>query len=184
MKVHKLGRTGRNLVHVLLDNSLTDVEVGDFVKSDNSGTTDGAAIFATAAAPMLGAVVAIVDKYGNCVPSTTVTAGTAAETVDTKVTTGADNTTTKKYWALVDMSKDTIYSMAPDATLGTTLSTATSYRGSMIDILTTTKTLDESTHIVKDQATPRNFYCHGEDPTKSGNLLVSIALSERDSVYE
>ena len=184
MNVHKLGRTGRNLVHVLLDNSLTAIGVGEFVKSDNSTTTDGAQIFATAAAPLLGPIVAIVDKYGNAIPNTTVTAGTASSTVTTSVTTGAANTTTKQYYALVDQSKDTIYSIAPDADVGTTLTTATSYRGSMIDILTATATLDETTHIVKDQATPRNFYCHGLDPNNSANLLVSIALSERDSVYE
>ena len=105
----------RNLVLRLLDNSET-YTVGDCVKSYVSGYAENPA----AATPFLGIIHAICDASSNPIVVGSNSAGTAASPATLAVTTAADNTTTETYWALIDTSRDSIYSAEVSGTLGTT----------------------------------------------------------------
>jgi len=165
-----IGGVGRKLEKVLLGSSLA-FAVGDLVETLSTGV----ALRATAGAPCLGVIASICDKDGLPFKSTNPVAGTASGTDLRSKTTGAANTT---YYAMVDVSKDSIYSADCNGTVGTTNSS--NLRGCRIDIDSAGSSFGqvlEST-ATRTEGTEANFYGHGVDPDDSGNILVSIALSE------
>jgi hypothetical protein len=162
---------------VVLMNSLT-FTVGDYVK----GYVDGAASNAsTAGVAGLGVIHAFVLKNGMPVAETLPVAGTAGTAAATAVTTGSDNTTTELYWALVDVSQNSVYSAAVSGTIGTTVNSdqigarvdtnSAGGAGHYGEVLETTAT--------RTLATDANWYIWGIDPEDSTRLLVSMAYSER-----
>lgn len=172
---YKTSRNGaqRNLTAVLINNSVT-VAVGDCVKAYTNGYIDPG----VAAAPIKGIVHAIVDKNSLPYVYGTHVAASANSGDLASVTTAADNTTTQKYWALVDTSLDSIYSVNSNGTIGTTVNS--NLPGARIDVdsaNTTYSRVLEST-ATRTVATAANFYIHGVDPADSARLLVSIALPE------
>lgn len=174
---YSINNMPKNLVRVLLYNSIT-VAVGDAV----TVYTNGYATNGVAATPLFGVVQAITTKNGQPVIKGDPTAGSANTSDTTSVTTAATNTTTQTYWALVDTSKHSVYSAAVSGTLGTTVSST--LPGCRIDINSANTTygqLLEST-ATRTVATPANFYSWGVDPNDSTRLLVSIALSEAESI--
>jgi hypothetical protein len=169
-----IGGVGRKLEKVLLGSSLA-FAVGDAVET----LTTGVALRATAAAHVLGIIDSICDKDGLPFKSSNPVAGTASGTDTRSITTGASNTT---YYAMVDVSRDTIYSAAVNGTLGTTNSST--LRGCMIDIDSAGGSYGrvlEST-ATRTKGVEANFYSHGVDPNDSTRLLVSLALSEFQAV--
>ena len=78
---------------------------------------------------------------------------------------------------IVDISKESVYSVALDATVGTT--NDSDFAGVNVDCGTTSVDLDEtSTEVV---GTPASFHSHGQDPdgsAASNSLLVSIQESQ------
>lgn len=171
----------RRPTHVLLDDSKT-MAVGQACMSYTQ--TDDVITYAAAAAPILGIIVGIVDKYCLPIPGAALAAGTAGETVITSIATAANNTTTKLYWALVDTGRLTVYSSQVSGTLGTT--NQSNKRGCKIDIdsaNTNYARVLEST-ATRTVGTPANFYSHGLDKDISTRLLLTIALSELDSDQE
>jgi hypothetical protein len=169
----------RNLVHVCLYDSET-YTVGDCVKT----YVNGYAQLPAAATPFLGVIHAIVDKNQLPIVVGSNVAGTAASPATTSVTTAANNTTTKTYWALVDSSVNSLYSAEVSGTLGTTVSST--LRGCRVDIDSATTDYGRllETTATRTIGTPANFYSHGLDPNNSSRLIVSIAISEMDSVDE
>jgi hypothetical protein len=119
-----IGGVGRKLEKVLLGSSLA-FAVGDLVETLSTGV----ALRATAGAPCLGVIVSICDKDGLPFKSSNPVAGTASGTDTTSKTTGAANTT---YYAMVDISKDTVYTADCNGTVGTTVDSE--LRGCRIDI--------------------------------------------------
>ena len=177
--VGSLNGAQRNLVHVLLYNSET-YEVGDCVKS----YVQGYAQLPAAATPFLGIIHAIVDKNQQPIVQGTNTAGSTNSPATTSVTTGAANTTNETYWALVDTSCNSLYSAEVSGTLGTTSSS--NLRGCRVDMNSAGTEYGQllETTATRTVGTPANFYSHGLDPNDSTRLIVSIALSEMDSVDE
>jgi len=171
---HTIGGVGRKLEKVLLGSSL-EFNVGDAVET----LTTGVALRAAAAKHVLGVIASICDKDGLPFKSTNPVAGTASGTDTRTVTTGAANTT---YYAMVDVSKDSIYSADVTGTVGIT--NDSELRGCTIDIDSAGSLFGkvlEST-ATRTKGVEANFYCHGVDPDDSGNILVSIALSEFQAV--
>lgn len=169
----------RNLYAIVADDSEA-IAVGGVVKS----YTNGYAQVGVAATPILGITHAITTK-GTLPPIKGESTAGSANTSDTAtVTTAADNTTTEKYWVLVDTSRNSQYSVTVSGTIGTT---ATSGRpGCRIDVdsANTTYTQVLETTATRTVGTPANFYSWGVDPNDSARLIVSISLSELDSVDE
>ena len=169
----------RNLELVLIYNSIT-VAVGDVVEV----YTNGSATNGAAATPLFGVVHAIVDASTNPIVHGTAVAGTAIGSSTNSVTTAADNTTTGAYYALVDTSNNSKYSAEVSGTLGTTVSST--LRGCRVDVdsaNTDYGRLLEST-ATRTIGTPANFYSWGVDPDDSTRLIVSLAMTELDSVAE
>ena len=165
-----IGGTGRKLEKVLLGSSLA-FAVGDLVETMSTGV----ALRGEAGKPVLGVIASICDKDGLPFKSTNPVAGTASGTDTTSKTTGAANTT---YYAMVDISRDTVYSADCNGTPGTT--NDSNLRGCRIDIDSAGSSFGQvlQTTATRTEGTEANFYCHGVDPDDSGNILVSIALSE------
>jgi hypothetical protein len=166
-----IGGTGRKLEKILLTSSLT-FTVGQAVET----YTTGIVLTAVAVKHLLGVIVSICDKDGLPFKSTNPVAGTASGTDLRSVTTGAANTT---YYAMVDISKDTVYSADVTGTVGTTVDSE--LRGCHMDVAAGGLTLTESTG-TRTQGVEANFYCHGVDPDDSGNILCSIAMSEMQAL--
>jgi len=168
-----IGGVGRKLEQVLLGSSLA-FAVGDAVETLSTGV----ALRATAGAPLLGVIASICDADGLPIKSTNPVAGTASGTDTRSVTTGAANAT---YYAMVDVSNNTIYSADVTGTVGTTVDSE--LRGCRIDIDSAGTEFGKvlETTATRTEGTEANFYCHGVDPDDSGNILVSIALSEFDA---
>jgi len=168
-----IGGVGRKLEQVLLGSSLA-FAVGDAVETLSTGV----ALRATAGAPLLGVIASICDADGLPIKSTNPVAGTASGTDTRSVTTGAANAT---YYAMVDVSNNTIYSADVTGTVGTTVDSE--LRGCRIDIDSAGSAFGKvlETTATRTEGTEANFYCHGVDPDDSGNILVSIALSEFDA---
>ncbi|MCK5610334.1 hypothetical protein KAR91_51150, partial [Candidatus Pacearchaeota archaeon] len=119
---YKSSRHGaqRNLVSVLLFNSIT-VAVGDVTQT----YTNGSATNGAAALPLKGVVHAIVEAENGVKPSLpevkgSNTAGSTNPSDTPSVTTASDNTTTKKWWALIDTSVHSLYSAEVSGTIDTT----------------------------------------------------------------
>ena len=164
-----IGGMGRKLQLVKLANSQT-VEVGDVIETYTVGT----GTLEAAGLPVLGVVQAICNSRGIPFKTADVVAGTAS---GTNVTSQATSTT-GIYYALVDISRDTVYSAAVDGTIGTTV--ASTLRGCRLNVNsagTEYGELLEST-ATRTPGTAGQFYSHGVDPEDSTRLLVSIALSE------
>jgi hypothetical protein len=174
----KNGGSGRNLELCLIGNSKT-IAVGELVRSYSDNT--GALFNPAAAVPVLGVVHAICDAKGLPIVKTNPGAGTAFTSDTNSVTTGSDNTTTLLYWALVDTSKDSLYSAQVNGTLGTTV--GSTMRGCRLDVdsaNTNYGRLLEST-ATRTNTAKANMYSHGLDPQDSTRLIVNIAQSELDS---
>ena len=168
-----IGGVGRKLEKVLLGSSL-EFNVGDLVETMSTGV----ALRGEAGKPVLGVIASICDKDGLPFKSSNPVAGTASGTDTRSKTTGAGNTT---YYAMVDVSKDSVYSADVTGTVGTTVDSE--LRGCRIDIDSAGSLFGkvlEST-ATRTEGTEANFYCHGVDPDDSGNILVSIAMSEFDA---
>lgn len=169
-----IGGVGRKLEKILLGSSLT-FSVGDVVET----FTTGVALRGAAAALVLGVIDSICDKDGLPFKSTNPVAGTASGTDTRSVTTGASNTT---YYAMVDVSNDSIFSADVTGTIGTTNSS--NLRGGLIDIDSAGSKFGyvlEST-LTRTKGVEANFYNLGTDPSDSTRLLVSIALHETNAV--
>lgn len=173
--VRTLNGAQRNLELVLLGDSQT-FEIGDVVRTHNS-TTDSAEL-GLKANPSFGVLSSIVDANGSPIKQSTNTAGSANTPDTTTVTTAADNTTTKTYWAQIDTSTSSIYSATVSGTLGTTANS--DKRGCKIDINSDGGDYGQLLESLATRAvaTTANFYSHGVDPDNSSNLLVSIASHE------
>mgnify|MGYP001256696134 FL=1 len=168
-----IGGVGRKSEQVLLGSSL-EFNVGDLVETMSTGV----ALRGEAGKPVLGVIVSICDADGLPFKSTNPVAGTASGTDTRTVTTGATNAT---YYAMVDVSNNTVWSADVTGTVGT--NNDSDLRGCRIDIDSAGSLFGkvlEST-ATRTEGTEANFYCHGVDPDDSGNLLVSIALSELDA---
>lgn len=170
-----IGGVGRKLMKIKLGNSQT-FEIGDLVKTYSNGVADLAAV----ATPALGVITGFVDANGTPLPDSAVVAGTASGVTQRSVTTDATNST--NYYALVDVSKDTIYSASVSGTLGTTassnlmgcwigLNSAGGDYGQLLES-TASRTAHSAT------AAMNNFYSLGLDPNDSTRLLVILANSE------
>lgn len=169
------GGIGRKLELVLLANSQT-VEVGDCIQTYSAGK----GTLGVAALPLLGVVQSLCDSKGMPLEVSDPVAGTASGSDVRSQATGTGGT----YYALVDVSKDSIYSASVSGTLGTTNSST--LRGCWIDINsagTEYGQLLESTasRAVGGSGVGGNFYSWGVDPDDSTRLLVSIANSELNS---
>jgi hypothetical protein len=167
-----VGGVGRKLELVNLANSQT-VEVGDLIETQTTGQW----VLGLAAASALGVVVALCDADGMPLPAPAVAAGTASGSdVRSQAT-----VTTGIYYALVDVSKNTIYSASVSGTLGTT--NDSNLRGCGIDVNsagTEYGQLLENT-ATRTEGVETNFYSWGVDPNDSTRLLVSLAMSELDA---
>lgn len=171
--VRTVGGVGRKLEKVLLANSQT-VEVGDAVEM----YTTGKATLATAAHFVGGVVASLCDASGLPLGTSDPVAGTASG-VDTR---SVATSTTGTSYALVDFGTDSIYSASVSGTLGTTVSST--LPGCHIDINsagTEYGQLLEST-ATRTEGVEANFYSWGVDPNDSTRLLVSIAMSERNTL--
>ena len=168
----------RNLVSVLINNSTT-VTVGEVTES----YTNGALTNGVAALPLKGFVQGIAIGGPNQKPSlpeyvSTNTAGVANTSDIQTITTAANNTTTQKYWALIDTSEDSLYIADVNGTLGTTVSSNLLGCRINVDSANTNYGRVLETTATRTVGTKANFYSHGpflEDQTK---LIVSLALSE------
>lgn len=168
-----IGGVGRKLEKVLLGSSL-EFNVGDVVETMSTGV----ALRGEAGKPILGVIASICDADGLPIKSTNPVAGTASGTDTRTVTTGAANTT---YYAMVDIGNDTVYSADCNGTVGTT--NDSDLRGCRIDIDSSGSSFGQvlETTATRTEGTEANFYGHGVDPDDSGNIMVSIALSELDA---
>ena len=150
-----------NTTDVLIKNSAT-IQIGDFVRSYVAGVCE----VAIAARPILGVVVGVVDADGLPVDPD-------SGTLDT-YTVAADNQTVGLKKAQVIISKDAIFSVDVDGTIGTT--NTSNLRGATLD-LTDENSAAESSALRNASG---QLYSHGVDPEDSRNLLVSIMESEMD----
>lgn len=171
--VGSIGGVGRKLQLIKLANSQT-VEVGDAIET----YTTGLGVLQTAAHFVGGVITALVDSTGAPLQVSNPVAGTASGANVLSVATGTGGT----YYALVDMGKDTIYSVAVDGTIGTTATS--NLRGAHIDVNSAGTEYGEvlETTATRTEGTEANFYSHGVDPNDSTRLLVSIAMSEMQTL--
>lgn len=168
--VKTVGGVGRKLELVKLANSQT-VEVGDALET----YTTGLGVLQTAAHFVGGIVDALCDANGYPVRQSNPVAGTASGVDLRSVATGTAGVS----YALVDFGQDTVYSVGVNGTLGTTASST--LRGVHIDIDSDPGLVLEST-ATRTEGVEANFYSHGVDPNDSTRLLVSIAMSEKQTL--
>jgi len=121
------------LLKVILTNSIAAV-VMDSVKA-----ASGFLALGTAGALVLGHIDSMVTKEGNGLLTTGV-AGSEIGSYAGAWTASSSNQTVAKVAALVDVSKETLYSATPDATIGTT--TGSNLFGNHTDIVSE-DTIDE-----------------------------------------
>jgi len=164
----------RNLSKPILINGTDTVTVGDAVECYTNGkATNGAA-----ATPIKGIIHAITDVNGLPQVKGSNTAGSANSPDTNSITADGDD------YVIVDTSVDSLYSAEVSGTLGTTNSST--LLGAKIDVDSANSDYGRllETTATRTVGTPANFYSHGLDPNDSTRLIVSIALSEEDSVYE
>ena len=140
------------------------------VELDSVKASSGFLALGTTGALVFGHVKAIVTNDG-VGPSTDGTAGAKVGSYAGAFTMASDNQTVAKVRAMCDVSKNTLYSADPDATIGTT--TGSNLLGYMTDILDEDNT-DESTAVT----TTAQYAIWGVDPLDSGNQIVSIVESQ------
>jgi hypothetical protein len=174
-----IGGVGRKLEKVLLANTQT-VEVGDVIET----YTTGLGVLGLTRLPILGVIDSICDKDGLPFKSSNPVAGTASGTDTLSKATGSGG----DVYAMVDVSKDSIFSGSVNGTINNTGTSGK--RGCWINIdsaggdygriLESTATREHSSNT----ATSSNFYSHGVDPSDSTRLLVSIANQEFGVQYD
>lgn len=168
--VKTIGGVGRKLDLVLLGDNQT-VEVGDVIET----YTTGKGVLQTAAHHVGGVIAALVDSKGMPIRQANPVAGTASG-VDLR---SVATSTTGTSYALVDFSPLSVYSATVNGTLGSNASST--LRGCHIDIDSDPGKVLETT-ATRTEGVEANFYSHGVDPNDSTRLLVSIAMSEMQTL--
>lgn len=140
------------------------------VENDSVKFASGFVALGTTGALVLGHVMSIVTNTGVGMETTGV-AGAATGSYAGAYTMASDNQTVAKVRAMVDISKESIYSVDPDATIGTT--TGSNLAGYFTDIADEDET-DESTAAT----TTAQYFIWGVDPADSGNQMVNIYESQ------
>lgn len=149
---------------ILFKSIITDDVVSEV--NDSMKQVLGFASLGTAGVLVAGHVVAHVDDKGLGL-NTTGVAGAEMGSYVNSWTASATNETVAKVAAQLDISKSTIYSVDPDATIGTTA--GSNLCGYKTD-LATEVTTDESTAA----ATTAQYNILGVDADDTGNQLVHI----------
>jgi len=164
----------RNLSEPILINGTDTVSVGDVVEV----YTNGKATNGVAALPLKGVVHAIVDALGLPKLKGVNVAGSANSSDTQTITADGDD------YVIIDTSVNALYSAEVSGTLGTTADS--DLMGARIDIDSANTNYGRllETTATRTLGTPANFYSHGVDKNDSTRLIVSIAISEEDSVYE
>jgi len=158
------GRTSGIIRSFIIKNSET-ITIGDYVMPSS-----GFVAAATAGSRLLGVVVGIVDKNGINMDQTKESLdGTWTSSTHTYAA-AADNQTDVQVRALVDVDPLSVYSIEPDAAIGTT--TGSNLFGYYTDLVDEDET-DEDTAAT----TAAQLFIWGVDPEVSSNQLVSIAES-------
>lgn len=147
-------------VAVIATNSITVTEL------DSIKVASGFAALGTAGASVYGHATAIRTDKGVGL-NTTGAAGAEAGSFVGTFTFASDNQTVAKNKVELDVSKMSLYSVAPDAAIGTT--TGSNLRGYFTDLVDE-DTTDESTAAT----TAAQYAIHGVDPNNSSNQIVSI----------
>ncbi len=140
----------------IIANSIT-ISEGDSVNASSGFVSLG-----TTGALVLGHVVGIITDSGVGVSNN----GASGDFTNT-YTTASDNQTSAKVSVLLNVSKKSLYSVTPDATIGTT--TGSNLLGYHTDIKNENST-DESTAVT----TTAQYFIWGVDPANSGNQVVNI----------
>lgn len=169
------GRTSGILETRLIENSGT-ITVGDMVRgSYDAGAANGMVELAAAGNPILGVVVAIVDKNGIDLDNTRVS-HSATWTSSTKtIAVATDNTTVDQIKAVVDIDPFSVWSAQPDAAIGTTTSSGSSDQlGSYTDIVAASDQPDEN-NAGNAFNTKAQLFIWGVDPENTARGLYSIA---------
>lgn len=148
----------------IITNSVVTTEL------DSVKLASGFVALGTTGALVYGHVVAFQDANGVGLLTTGV-AGAAIGSYAGTYTAASNNQTVAKVKAVCDISKTSLYSMTPDATIGTT--TGSNLPGYMTDLADEDNT-DESTAA----ATTAQYAIHGVDPEDSANHVVSIYESQ------
>lgn len=155
------GSLGAPLLQTVIVASSVTITEGDSVK-----LASGFVALGTAGASVYGHVVGLRTEEGVGL----LTTGAAGAEIGSYVgtyTTSSTNTTVAKVKAQVDISKFTLYSADPDATIGTT--TGSNLAGYFTDLADEDNT-DEDTAAT----TAAQYFIHGVDPEDSGNQIVSV----------
>lgn len=144
----------------ILANSITSTEGDSLIASS------GFAALGTATTLILGHLVAHATELGVGLNTTGVAGAAMGSYVGTYLT-ASDNQTVGKVKAVIDISKETLYSADPDAAIGTT--TGSNLLGYHTDIADEDNT-DENTAAT----TTAQYFIWGVDPNDSGNQVVSV----------
>ncbi len=141
----------------IITNSI-NIQIGDEVNANGLGFV----ALGTSSTLLFGNLVSIIDINGVGVDSNGLGGNFTLE-----FTTGSTNSTTTKVAGIVDVSKMTLYSVDPDATVGTT--TGSNLLGYHTD-LNNEKTTSESGAV----DVTAQFHIWGLDPVDSTNQLVNL----------
>lgn len=144
----------------ILTNSITVTEL------DSVKLASGFVALGTAGASVFGHVLAIRKDLGVGVDSTGAAGAEFGSFVGTFAT-ASDNQTVAKVRAEVDVSKNVLYSVTPDAAIGTT--TGSNLAGYYTDLVDEDAT-DENTAAT----TTAQYAIHGVDIQNSANQVVNI----------
>lgn len=136
------------------------------VELDSVKLASGFVALGTAGVLVYGNVVAIVSDKGLGL-NTTGVAGSAIGSFVGAFTMASDNQTVAKVRAMVDISKETFYSVTPDAAIGTT--TGSNLNGYKTDIAGEDSTSESSAITGTAQ-----YNILGVDPYNTANQLVNI----------
>lgn len=148
----------------VVTNSITIAEL------DSVKLASGFVALGTTGALVFGHVMSISDK-NQVGLNTTGAAGAAMGSYVGTYATASDNQTVKFVTADCDVSKTSLYSMTPDATLGTT--TGSNLAGYTQDLLDEDQ-LDESSALT----TTGQYMSYGVDPSDSANVIVNVYESQ------
>ena len=164
----------RNLTDPIVIKTDDVVAVGDVIKTYVAGLAENP----VAAGPIKGIVAAITDSQGLPILQGANTAG-STNSPDTVSVTGDGS-----QYAIIDTDRASLYSAEVNGTVGTT--NDSELVGGKIDVDSANTDYGRvlETTATRTIGTPANFYIHKADPNDSTRLIVSIALSEEDSVYE
>lgn len=124
----------------------------------------------TAAALVFGHVISVATA-NDLSPLTTGVAGALIDSFVGTYTAASDNQTVLKVRVKCDISKETIYSVTPDAAIGTT--TGSNLAGYKTNIASATATGESSA-----LATTLQYNIIGVDPANSANQLVNVYQSQ------